>query len=88
MFQMTAPTRLVTPGGISVGVALAQAKADRNVYFPGAALVLAQYVPELGAVAAGRVTPPAGGRRIYLSRGLAGTEVALLAAISAAAVGR
>lgn len=34
-------------------VALAQAKADRNVYFPGAALVLAQYVPELGAVAAG-----------------------------------
>lgn len=34
-------------------VALAQAKADRNAYFPGAALVLAQYVPELVAVAAG-----------------------------------
>lgn len=45
----------------------------------------ARAIVPLGAVAAGRVTPPAGGRRIYLSRGLAGTEVALLAAISAAA---
>lgn len=48
---------------------------------PGGAEAL---VP-LGRVAAGRAPAPCTGRRVYLSRGLAGTEVALLAAISRAA---
>lgn len=42
----------------------------------------ADAITSLGLLAAGEVRPPTEGRRIYLSRGLAGTEVALLAALA------
>lgn len=45
----------------------------------------AEAIVPLGRVAAGLEQAPQTGRRVYLSRGLAGTEVALLAAIGAAA---
>lgn len=44
----------------------------------------AEAVVPLGRIAAGLVDPPVTGRRVYLSCGLAGTEVALLAAAGAA----
>lgn len=47
----------------------------------------AEAITPLGRIATGEVRPATEGRRIYLSRGLAGTEVALLAALAEAVKG-
>lgn len=59
--------------------ALAQCTANPAALLPAGG---ADAVTPLGQIATGQVCPPTDGRRIYLSRGLAGTEVALLAALA------
>lgn len=68
-------------GAYVVTDALAQCIDNPTALLPDGG---AEAITPLGQIAAGQVRAPSGGRRIYLSRGLAGTEVALLAALASA----
>lgn len=59
--------------------AIAQCTANPTALLPPGG---AEMITPLGQIVSGQVCPPNDGRRIYLSRGLAGTEVALLAALA------
>ncbi len=75
------PDELLT-GAYVVSDAPEQARANPHCRVPRD-----QPIVSLGAIAAGRKPAPADGRRVYLSRGLAGTEVALLNAVSVKCAG-
>lgn len=68
-------------GAYVVTDALAQCTASPQALLPNGGK---EAIVPLGQIVAGHATAPTEGRRVYLSRGLAGTEVALLAALATA----